>query len=312
MREAFAHHKHRRGSALLTVLGAVLTATMIAMLTQRTVLTSLRASRNRVAADQGRWNAEDCLSRVRAAWHDAVMRDSAQAAWSRFDSVVAASPLVRVFDRCSARLRATGSRIDVNAVDDSVLRALFEVLGASTIRAESLAAAVLDWTDADDMPRTAGAERDWYVARGLPEPSNSPIHSKGELQLIRGLEDSTFWSDALDVLPGRISLKNAPSEVLRSLPGSSEQFAKMILRQRDAGSLSTDLSLIAEALYPADRAHLWAGMDGLTGMTAIEPDSWVVESRGWASGDGVIVTLEVLLARSGVGTRVIRRREWLE
>ncbi len=311
-RKRSARPRERTGSVLLTVLGTVVTATAIVLVTQRIAISALHVARNRVAVEQARWNAENCVSRIRAAWTEAATQDVGQLSWARLDSIVDKSPLLRVSDRCGARMRAVGSRIDVNTADDSTLRALFAAVGTPASRAESLTAAVLDWRDLDVVPRPAGAETQWYKERGLPLPANRDLRSRDELRRIRGLEDSTSWAEILDVEPGRVSVSNASAAVLLSLPGSSTEFVREILRQRDAGTLTTDFSQLGEGLYPADRVRLWGNMDQLIGVTAIDPDSWVVEARGWANDNGVVFVLEVLLARDGEGTRVIRRREWLE
>src|SRR5206468_1245391 len=52
-----------------------------------------------------------------------------------------------------------------------------------------LADALADWTDADDVPRPRGAERDWYLAQTPPlVPRNAPFASVGELALVRGID----------------------------------------------------------------------------------------------------------------------------
>src|SRR5207244_4255056 len=44
-------------------------------------------------------------------------------------------------------------------------------------------------TDADDVPRPRGAERDWYLAQTPPRvPRNAPFASVGELALVRGID----------------------------------------------------------------------------------------------------------------------------
>src|SRR6266446_986405 len=52
-----------------------------------------------------------------------------------------------------------------------------------------LADALADWTDADDVPRPRGVERDWYLAQTPPRvPRNAPFASVGELALVRGID----------------------------------------------------------------------------------------------------------------------------
>ena len=77
-------------------------------------------------------------------------------------------------------------RLDLNAPElaDAVPR-LLVLLGLDPGLADALA----DWTDADDVPRPRGAEREWYLAQTPPRvPRNAPFASVGELALVRGID----------------------------------------------------------------------------------------------------------------------------
>ena len=77
-------------------------------------------------------------------------------------------------------------KLDLNALElaDAVPR-LLAVLGLDPGLADALA----DWTDADDVPRPRGAERDWYLTQTPPlVPRNAPFASVGELALVRGID----------------------------------------------------------------------------------------------------------------------------
>src|SRR2546422_3224596 len=77
-------------------------------------------------------------------------------------------------------------RLDLDAPElaDAVPR-LLALLGLDPGLADALA----DWTDADDVPRPRGAERDWYLSQTPPRvPRNAPFASVGELALVRGID----------------------------------------------------------------------------------------------------------------------------
>src|SRR6266478_5821661 len=77
-------------------------------------------------------------------------------------------------------------RLDLNAPElaDAVPR-LLALLGLDPGLADALA----DWTDADDVPRPRGAEREWYLTQTPPlVPRNAPFASVGELALVRGID----------------------------------------------------------------------------------------------------------------------------
>jgi general secretion pathway protein K len=81
-------------------------------------------------------------------------------------------------------------RLDLNAPElaDAVPR-LLALLGLDPGLADALA----DWTDADDVPRPRGAERDWYLAQTPPlVPRNAPFASVGELALVRGIDTAAL------------------------------------------------------------------------------------------------------------------------
>jgi Tfp pilus assembly protein PilV len=68
-------------------------------------------------------------------------------------------------------------------------RALMQLPGMT----ESIADAILDWIDGDDVPRPSGAEADYYVGRGLPyEPRNYVPAVLDELLLVRDVSRTSL------------------------------------------------------------------------------------------------------------------------
>ena len=55
-----------------------------------------------------------------------------------------------------------------------------------------LAAAIIDWRDADELPRPDGAESLYYRRAHLPLPRNGPIETLGELTRVRGMTDDLY------------------------------------------------------------------------------------------------------------------------
>lgn len=59
---------------------------------------------------------------------------------------------------------------------------------------EAIADAILDWLDEDDMPRSLGAERDYYTS--LPEPllpANGPAATLEQLLRVKGVTPELLW-----------------------------------------------------------------------------------------------------------------------
>lgn len=87
---------------------------------------------------------------------------------------------VRVFD--------TAGLIDLNHTPFDTLEVLFMGLGLAKPSAGSLAAAIIDFRDADDIPSIAGAEARDYLQTGRPfTPKNAAFDSVDELDQVLGM-----------------------------------------------------------------------------------------------------------------------------
>jgi len=125
---------------------------------------------------------------------------------------------------------------------------------------------ILDWIDADDLPRVAGAESDYY--QGLPLPyyaKNAPIDDLSELLLVKGVTPEMYWgSNATNHTPsvfqhklglgtapgqapdypfglveiftpfssGKINVNTADANVLQMIPGVDNVTAENIIKIR--------------------------------------------------------------------------------
>ena len=80
------------------------------------------------------------------------------------------------------------SFVSLNSAPVEMLQVLISNLSEDIVDAESLAAAIVDWRDTDDLPLELGAEKDEYEAAGLAwQPRNNSFESAGELQLVLGM-----------------------------------------------------------------------------------------------------------------------------
>ena len=90
-------------------------------------------------------------------------------------------------------------------------------------QAETLAESIVDWIDADDRPRSHGAERDFYLPLGNPHfPFNRPFDDVNDLILVRGGEELDLvrpdWSDFFTLYgDGTIDIHRVPAEILEVL-----------------------------------------------------------------------------------------------
>ncbi len=84
-------------------------------------------------------------------------------------------------------------KIDINTSSDALLKSLFLSVGVGEEKATQLLDAVLDWRDADSLPRPNGAERDAYRAAGLKyEPANAPFEAVEQLQQVLGMTPDIY------------------------------------------------------------------------------------------------------------------------
>jgi general secretion pathway protein K len=293
--------KRRKGFALLAALWVTVALSAMALaglLVARDVVTG---AQNRVTLMRGRWRAEDCLERARVVI-DETIAERIVGGWEGLDRIVAASPIVKEA-ACEVTLVAAGNAVDLNVANGEQVVALLRAIGIAEPRADSMADALLDWRDADDIPRPLGAERDWYRAHDRFVPRNGPFADVRELRRVRGFEGlpDSILSAVFTVEPGRIMWTRAPLAVLASLPGVGEEALTRIVELRTRGIAVLDLNALANDLSPSARQALIDRYGDLSRLTTDRPDAWILTARGGYA-------VEVRLAPAGSRAAIVRRR----
>jgi general secretion pathway protein K len=93
-----------------------------------------------------------------------------------------------------------GSKIDLNQAPEELLTALFASVGVDRGEAQSLADAIADYRDADNLPRPGGAEEAEYRDAGLAwGPKNAPFQTVEELQQVLGMTPEIYERAAPDL-----------------------------------------------------------------------------------------------------------------
>ncbi len=141
------------------------------------------------------------------------------------------------------RILNESSKIDINAAPEPLLRQLFINQGLTEEEATVIVDSIMDWKDTDNIPRPNGAEDDYYAK--LPKPygtKNGLFDSVDELLYVRGMTREILYggggkrgiADLLTVYSGHnmVSVKYADREVLRAVPGLSEEVIDAILQRR--------------------------------------------------------------------------------
>jgi len=226
----FTRNRQQRGIALLAVLWFVMLMAVLVI----SVL-SLAKSEARVA-----WATAD---RVRAeALADGgiylaiarLVQPHASGEWPR-DGRIRSVELAG--GRVEVAIQDTGGLIGLNSADEETLQRLFLAAGAGPGEASELAAAVQDWRDNDETPRSNGAEAPSYRAAGVPfAPANRDFRLVTELEQVLGMTAARYRRVAqiVTIYPSSTGLDNsvAPPDVLGVMSGIAADQAARVGEQR--------------------------------------------------------------------------------
>ena len=206
----------QRGVALLVVLWILILLTIVVGV--YAILTRTEAMQARFLLDttRARYAAEAGLHR--AAYE--MFNPDMETRWvgdGRPYSIEFGSSIVEI------RITDESGKISINSADVDLLTELFFQQGVDELAAVSLADAMIDWRDADDVPSEYGAEIEEYDAAGLPYgPANQPFQSVDEMQQVMGMTQEMFQSirDLVTVSGGggRPNPAFAPTEIIALLP----------------------------------------------------------------------------------------------
>jgi general secretion pathway protein K len=158
--------------------------------------------------------------------------------WLDVDSAYSGSVLVDSM-RVDIQARDLGEKLNINLINETEIQTFFSFLLGDYAKSTVLAQSILDWRDADSMPRPNGAERDAYIkAEMLALPTNGPFREIEELQNVMGMTPE-IYAVASPYLTthgsAQVNLNTAPVPVLRSLPGMTDATLNQILQMRSQG-----------------------------------------------------------------------------
>lgn len=147
------------------------------------------------------------------------------------DALMAAQPRYGLIDE--------ERKMSLNHADLQQLTRLMQiVLGVEEGRAKDLAAAIIDWRDADSNSASlsAGAESFYYLGLSAPyEAKNAPFEVIDELLLLKDMDYASFkeLKDYVTVYgKGKVNINTASRAVLLAL-GLNEELAEMVSRFRN-------------------------------------------------------------------------------
>lgn len=217
-----------RGIALVSVLWVVALLTVAAGGLSQEARTDTQLARNLLEAAQAREAAAGAV-------HLTALRLSQAAR----DPAAWAPRTLRVGEiTVRVRLSDEAGKIDLNAAPLELLEGLLRVSGEPEGEAAALAAAILDWRDADDLRMVNGAEDGEYRAAGKAyDAKDSLFTSVDELQLVLGMTPALYARIRPDVTVHSrqtgINPMLASVRVLQAVPGTSPAEAERYVALRE-------------------------------------------------------------------------------
>ena len=144
-----------------------------------------------------------------------------------------------------------GEKLNVNQMTETDLRNFFSFLLGDYSKATQLSQTIMDWRDADSIPRPSGAEHDDYIKAGmLALPTNSTFRDVADLQNVMGMTPDIYAQIEPYLTThggGQVNINTAPVPVLRALPGMTDALVNMILQQRSQGRRINSLAQLTGA-----------------------------------------------------------------
>ena len=179
--------------------------------------------------------------------------------WADVDSLYSGRVLVDSTE-VEVRARDLGEQLNVNLLGETELQTFFSFLLRDYATATHLAQTIMDWRDADSIPRPNGAERDAYMKAGLLAlPANAPFRDLEDLRDVMGMTEE-IYNKARPYLTtrgtGAINVNSAPVPVLRAIPGMTDATINQIVQRRSQGRR---ISSIADIFPPARGGRRGAG-----------------------------------------------------
>ena len=261
-----------RGVVLILAVFAVVLLTVLVVGIAAAVRVELLASRSGLGRMQSLYLAQAGLNEARAVLvYDDQTLDALTDDWGPDAERPLDQPHKIGRGFCQVRVSDACGRIDINEADFTTL--------ARLTGDEAVAAAIIDWRDADDAVVTPeGAEAAYYLSLPYPyAPRNGPFQTVGELLLVRGVTPRVFFG--AEGYRGLADLATVESlspntdpagDVKTSLKsftiwGAEPAFNEMIMKK--LGSVLTEYE--AGEIFRGLTELLDAGLDGYTSLAEL-------------------------------------------
>lgn len=163
------------------------------------------------------------------------------------------------------RLIDEGGKINLNRVNEEILRRVFTNLGVDGSVTDVLVDSIMDWRDPDELHRTNGAESEYYQSQSPAYSArNGPLDSVEDLLWIRGMTPALYYGSAddgdgrperpprlglreiftIDSPIDRVNLRTATAEVIQALTGIPLEKCRRFVEERKRLSEKTLTELL--------------------------------------------------------------------
>jgi general secretion pathway protein K len=286
---------NERGIALILVLWLTIMLTVIASGFAFSMRNEALSARNAMSLAQARAAANGGIERMafelsRPRYPTAWASDGQPRSWREDDVAIVATAVDE------------SAKIDLNAAPDTLLKGLLEHVGGTDPQATaSIADAILDWRDPDDVKHPNGAEEADYRMAGLKQkPANAPFETVSELARVMGITPAIYAriADSLTVhsrQPG-INPITASRDVLLALPNATAEAVDAYIQQRAEAQAS---KLPVPPFPPA------------SGFGAGAVPVWRIRAQA-TTPDGVTFAREAVVRPSGDARRPLLTLSWQE
>jgi general secretion pathway protein K len=312
--------RNRRGFALLAAIWLVVAIATVALQFALDARERRLLGINTSERGKGRGAAIGALNASQAALEQALRQGpgtgNARIAlmrgadpWLDADSIFSGAILV---DSVPVEVQALdlGTQLNINSMGEQQLRTFFSFALRDFATADKIAQAVLDWRDADSIPRSNGAERDEYIREGrLALPTNETFREVSDLLSVVGMTPEIYDRVAPFLTTrgsGVININSADTVVLRAIPGMTDEILANILNQRSMGRRISTVNSVMPRRQGLGALGQLAGQQG--GMT-VDVTELQLTLTAYVGPQQLPVRLNAIIQRQGANSR-ITWRQW--
>jgi general secretion pathway protein K len=314
--------RNRRGVALLAALWLVVAIATVAA--QFAIEARERRNVGILAAERGiqRAAAMGALAMTQAKLEYAmrVAPASANAArlsssdpWLGIDSTYSGTVYVDSVP-VAITARDLGEQLNINQLTETDLQSFFTFLLRDFSKATQLSQAIMDWRDADSLPRPSGAERDDYIKAGLLAlPTNASFRDVEELQNVMGMTPEIYATIAPFLTTrgnGQVNINTAPIPVLRALPGMTDAIVAAIIQYRSGGRRIDNVAQVIDVGATRGGGRGGAGVTTLQGRLTTTTNNVEFTFEARVGPQAPPSKLTVVMQRAGNQGTLVSYKQW--